>query len=69
MNQTFRIIIVGVLSCLSLGVKAADDDDTKEKLFNPVNYAVISLLPTRMSTPSIGTRQSIRSIFRVQVSP
>ena len=42
MNQTFRIIIVGVLSCLSLGVKAADDDDTKEKLFNPVNYAVIS---------------------------
>ena len=41
MNQTFRIIIVGVLSCLSLGVKAADDD-TKEKLFNPVNYAVIS---------------------------
>ena len=32
MNQTFRIIIV----------KAADDDDTKEKLFNPVNYAVIS---------------------------
>ena len=24
MNQTFRIIIVGVLSCLSLGVKAAD---------------------------------------------
>ena len=42
MNQTFRIIIAGVLSCLSLGVKAADDDDTKEKLFNPVNYAVIS---------------------------
>ncbi len=42
MNQTFRIIIVGVLSCLSLGVKAADDNDTKEKLFNPVNYAVIS---------------------------
>ena len=42
MNQTSRIIIVGVLSCLSLGVKAADDDDTKEKLFNPVNYAVIS---------------------------
>lgn len=42
MNQTFRIIIVGVLSSLSLGVKAADDDDTKEKLFNPVNYAVIS---------------------------
>lgn len=42
MNQTFKIIIVGVLSCLSLGVKAADDDDTKEKLFNPVNYAVIS---------------------------
>ena len=42
MNQTFRIIIVGVLSCLSLGVKAADDDDAKEKLFNPVNYAVIS---------------------------
>ena len=42
MNQTCRIIIVGVLSCLSLGVKAADDDDTKEKLFNPVNYAVIS---------------------------
>ena len=42
MNQTFRIIIVGVLSCLSLGVKAADDDDTKEKLFNPVNFAVIS---------------------------
>ena len=42
MNQTFRIIIVGVLSCLSLGVKAADDDDTKEKLFDPVNYAVIS---------------------------
>ena len=42
MNQTFRIIIVGILSCLSLGVKAADDDDTKEKLFNPVNYAVIS---------------------------
>ena len=42
MNQTFRIIIVGVLSYLSLGVKAADDDDTKEKLFNPVNYAVIS---------------------------
>ena len=42
MNQTFRIIIVGVLSCLSLGVKAEDDDDTKEKLFNPVNYAVIS---------------------------
>ena len=42
MNQTYRIIIVGVLSCLSLGVKAADDNDTKEKLFNPVNYAVIS---------------------------
>ena len=42
MNQTFRIFIVGVLSCLSLGVKAADDDDTKEKLFNPVGYAVIS---------------------------
>ena len=42
MNQTFRIFIVGILSCLSLGVKAADDDDTKEKLFNPVNYAVIS---------------------------
>ena len=42
MNQTFRIIIVGVLSCLSLGVKAADDDDTKEKLFHPANYAVIS---------------------------
>ena len=36
MNQTFRIIIVGVLSCLSLGVKAADDDDTKEKLFNHI---------------------------------
>ena len=42
MNQTFRMIIAGVLSCLSLGVKAADDDDTKEKLFYPVNYAVIS---------------------------
>ena len=42
MNQTFRIFIVGILSCLSLGVKAADDDETKEKLFNPVGYAVIS---------------------------
>ena len=42
MNQTFKILIVGILSCLSLGVKAADDDDTKEKLFNPVSYAVIS---------------------------
>ena len=42
MNQTFRIFIVGILSCLSLGVKAADDDETKEKLFNPVSYAVIS---------------------------
>ena len=42
MNQTFRIFIVGILSCLSLGVKAADDDETKEKLFNPVGYAVFS---------------------------
>ena len=42
MNQTFRIFIVGILSCLYLGVKAADDDETKEKLFNPVGYAVIS---------------------------
>ena len=42
MNQTFRIFIVGILSCLSLGVKAADDDETKEKLFNPVSYTVIS---------------------------
>ena len=42
MNQTFKILIVGILSCLSLGVKAADDDDTKEKLFNPVSYTVIS---------------------------
>ena len=42
MNQTFRIFIVGILSCLSLGVKAADDDETKEKLFNPVGYADIS---------------------------
>ncbi len=42
MNQTFRIFIVGILSCLSLGDKAADDDETKEKLFNPVGYAVIS---------------------------
>lgn len=42
MNQTFRIFIVGILSCLSLGVKAADDDETKEKLFNPVGYTVIS---------------------------
>ena len=29
MNQTFRIFIVGILSCLSLGVKAADDDETR----------------------------------------
>ena len=40
MNKA-KIFLMGTLVALSTQAKAADDD-TKETLFNPVNYAVIS---------------------------
>ena len=40
-RRIFKIFAIGLLSVFSLNTHAADDD-TKETLFNPVNYAVIS---------------------------
>ena len=40
-RRIFKIFAIGLLSVFSLNAHAADDD-TKETLFNPVNYAVIS---------------------------
>lgn len=41
MSQNIKTFMVALLALLSLEVHAADDD-TKESLFNPVNFAVIS---------------------------
>lgn len=41
MSQNFKIFMVALLTLLALNVQAADDD-SKESLFNPVNFAVIS---------------------------
>ena len=41
MNGIFKIFVIGFLSAFALSA-SANDDDTKENLFNPVNYAVIS---------------------------
>lgn len=40
-RRTIRIFAIGLLSVFALNA-SANDDDTKESLFNPVNYAVIS---------------------------
>ena len=40
MNKTFKIFMASILSLLAMEVYA--DDDTKESLFNPVEYSVIS---------------------------
>lgn len=40
MNKTFKIFMAGILSLMVMEVYA--DDDTKESLFNPVEYSVIS---------------------------
>ena len=40
-RRIFKIFAIGLLSVFSLNTHAGDDD-TKETLFNPVNYAVIS---------------------------
>ena len=40
-RRIFKIFAIGLLSVFSLNAHAGDDD-TKETLFNPVNYAVIS---------------------------
>ena len=43
MNKTMKILIAGCLSLLSWQASAQDSQgDSKESLFNPVNYAVIS---------------------------
>ena len=39
-RRTIRIFAIGLLSVFALNA-SANDDDTKESLFNPVNYAVI----------------------------
>ena len=41
MSQNIKIIMVAFFTLLSMGARAADDD-TKESLFNPVSFAVIS---------------------------
>ena len=41
MNKMFKILTAGLLMTFALQAQAADDD-TKESLFNPVSYAVIS---------------------------
>ena len=51
-RRIFKIFAIGLLSVFSLNAHAGDDD-TKETLFNPVNYAVAVwvtwvLLPIRM---------------------
>ena len=40
-RRTIKIFAIGLLSVFALNA-SANDDDTKESLFNPVNYAVIS---------------------------
>ena len=40
-RRTIKIFAIGLLSVFALNASASDDD-TKESLFNPVNYAVIS---------------------------
>ncbi len=43
MNQLFKIFFVGIWAVFALEVQAQEtQEDTKESLFNPVNYAVIS---------------------------
>lgn len=78
MNRIVKIFATGFLSVWALTASAQNGEgDTKESLFNPVNYAVISQTiapdarggglgdvggqPIRMSTRSIGIRQSIPS--------
>ena len=40
-RRTIKIFAISLLSVFALNA-SAKDDDTKESLFNPVNYAVIS---------------------------
>lgn len=43
MNKLFKIFFVGIWTVFALEVQAQEtQEDTKESLFNPVNYAVIS---------------------------
>ena len=73
MNRIVKIFATGFLSVWTLTASAQNGEgDTKESLFNPVNYAVISqtiapdargggLGDVGAATRSIGIRQSILS--------